>query len=118
MSSLISKGLAGLLALAVLAGGLLYQRNRSLARQLTFAQANVAVLDHTLTATRNSLNVYMTRARATAARADKNQKEVSHALDTNQDWRDGVVPDAVFDGLYKDRGAARTAPGHAAGALP
>jgi len=116
--TLITKALSILLALAVLAGGVLIQRNQSLTRSLQAERDKVAVLDHTLTATRNSLNVYMARARATAARAEQNQKEVRHALDTNPDWRDGAVPDAVFDGLYKNRGAPRDAARNAAGGLP
>jgi len=112
--SLITRALGSLLALAVLAGSILYQRNQQLARQLSTAQARVAVLDTTLTATRHSLNVYMARAAASNARASQQQKELTHALQANQDWRDSPVPDAVFDGLYKDRGAARNAPGNAA----
>jgi len=116
--SIVTKALSALLTLAVLAGGVLYQRNQSLARSLQAERTKVAVLDHTLTATRSSLNVYMARAKASAARADKHQKEVSRALESNQDWRDAPVPDAVFDSLYPDRSTADAAPGNAAGRLP
>jgi len=116
--TLITKALSGLLALAVLVGSVLYQRNQSLSRDLRAERDKVVVLDHALTATRNSLTVYMARAQLAAAQADKKQKELAHALETNPDWRDGRVPDAVFDSLYNNRGASGTPPGNAAGGLP
>jgi len=116
--TLITKALSGLLALAVLMGSVLYQRNQTLSRDLRTERDKVVVLDHTLTATRHSLNVYMERTHAAAARADKKQKELAHALEANPDWRDGRVPDAVFDGLYNNRAASGATPGHAARGLP
>jgi len=112
--SLITRMWATLLAIAVVVSGILYQRNQALSRSLQAEQAKAAVLDHTLTATRHSLNVYMERARAAAVRADKQQKELAHALEANPDWRDGVVPDAVFDSLYDHRGTPGTPSGNAA----
>jgi len=104
--TIVTKALAGLLLMASLLGGFLWQRNRTLSRSLKAEQAKVQVLEHSLTATRNSLNVYMTRAKATAARAAQNQKELTRALEANPDWRDTPVPDAVYSGLYGHRAPA------------
>jgi len=101
--SFITKLLSGSLLLALVLGGILFQRNQSLSRSLKAEQAKVQVLEHSLVATRNSLNVYMARAKATATRAAKNQKELTRALEANPDWRDTPVPDAVYNGLYGNR---------------
>jgi len=101
--SLGTRILAALLLVFISVAAVQTHRNRALSRDLAEAQAEVTVLEHSLTATRNSLNVYMTRAKATAERADQNQKELTRALQANPDWRDGPVPDAVFDGLYRGR---------------
>jgi len=106
--SLLTRILAGLLLVFVSVAAVQTHRNRTLSRDLAGARADVAVLKHSLTATRNSLNVYMTRAKATAERADKNQKELTRALQAHPDWRDGPVPDAVFDGLYSGSPPATT----------
>jgi len=101
--SIITKILSGSLLVMILLGGFLWQCNRSLSQNLKAEQAKVQVLEHSLVATRNSLNVYMARAKATAARAAKNQKELTRALEANPDWRDTLVPDAVYSGLYGNR---------------
>jgi len=111
--SIITKALSGLLLLVLALGGILVHRNQALSRNLKAEQAKVQILEHSLVATRNSLNVYMARAKETAARAAKNQKELTRALQAHPDWRDNPVPDAVFDSVYHDRpratpsGAAR-----------
>jgi len=111
--SLSTRILAGLLLAAALAGALLWQRNQTLSRHLAEEQAKTAVLEHSLSATRDSLNVYIARTKASTERADRTQKELSRVLQAHPDWRDSPVPDAVFNGLYSDRspstasGAAR-----------
>jgi|GEM_PF-2793197 len=116
--SRLTQILAGTVFVLFAVSAVLLGRVKSLDRQLTTEQAKVVVLDHTLVATRHSLNVYMARARATAALADTKKKELTRALESHPDWRDTPVPDAVFDSLYKDRGAKGTAARDAAGALP
>jgi len=101
--SIITKVLSGSLLVMVLLGGFLWQRNRALSQNLKAEQVKVQVLEHSLVATRNSLNVYMARAKETATRAAKNQKELTRALEANLDWRDTPVPDDVYDGLYGNR---------------
>jgi len=104
--SLITKALAGLLLLSGLFGAFLYQWNQSLRQSLKAEQARVLKLEHTLLATEKSLATYVARAKATAERRDKNQKEVTHALESHQAWRDMPVPDAVYDSLYGNRAPA------------
>jgi len=99
----VSKILAGLLIAACVFGGFLFQRNRALKQNLAAEQAKVQVLEHSLVATQNSLNTYVARAKATTERQAKNQKELTRALESNQDWRDQPVPDAVYHGLYGHR---------------
>jgi len=103
--SLITKALAGLLLVSGLFGTFLYHRNQSLRQSLKAEQARVLKLEHTLIATEKSLATYVARAKATAERRDKNQKEVTHALESHPDWRDLPVPDAVYDSLYGNRTA-------------
>jgi len=115
---LLPKVLAALLAAALAATGVLWHLYRAQGARLAAAQTQVQMLDNTLAATRRSLNVYMERTRATAARLAQRQKELTHALENHQDWRDAPVPDAVFDSLYPDHRAAGAAARPAADPLP
>jgi len=101
--TLLTKTLAGLLLVASLLGAALWQRNRVLGQQLQAERQRAATLALSLTATRNSLDTYVARAKETDARADRRQKELTRGLQPHTDWRDTPVPDAVFDGLYHNR---------------